>query len=214
MKIDKNTVVTLAYKIHTDASDGAMIEFADESSPRSLIFGFDKNIPGLEKKMTGLQMGDNFDFKLDESEAFGTYRQEMIMHIPKSAFVVDGKLRDDLLVINSELSMMDNDGRPVTGIVREIREEEVVMDFNHRLAGKSLFVSGNVIAVRPVTEEDLNPSGGCGSGCGCNSNAAEEASSCCSSETHSHQHEYEEDCPTCGNPADQRGQGIGNCGCG
>lgn len=214
MKIDKNTVVTLAYKIHMDAADGTMIEFADELNPRSLIFGFDKNIPGLEKKLNGLRRGDTFDFKLEESEAFGSFRQDLIVHVPKSAFVVNGKLRDDLLVINNELSMMDNSGNPVKGIVREVRDEDVVMDFNHRLAGKCLFVSGKVMTVRAVTQEDLNPSAGCGSGCGCSSGAGAEAASCCSTGEHAQQHEYEEDCPSCGNPADQRGKGIGNCGCG
>ncbi|MCF6342079.1 MAG: peptidylprolyl isomerase [Bacteroidales bacterium] len=210
MKIDMNTVVSLAYKIHTDSPDGALIEFADEQNPRDLIFGLGKNIPGLEKNLAGLQTGESFDFKLDESEAFGAFRQELIVHVPKSAFIVDGLLRDDLLVINNEINMMDNSGKPVKGIVREVGKEEVVMDFNHALAGKSLFVRGKVMLVRAATQEDLNPSGGCGSGCGCSSNTEENGSA----ESHKHQHEYEEDCPACGNPADQRGQGIGNCGCG
>lgn len=210
MKIDNNTVVTLAYKMHENAPNGMLIEFADELSPRSLIFGFDRTIPGFEKKLNGLEAGEKFDFKLDETEAFGVYQKEKILEVPKSAFVVDGKLMDDLLVINNEISMMDNHGNPVKGIVREVQEEIVVMDFNHALAGKSLFVTGKVISVRPVTQDDLNPSGGCGSGCGCSSNADDG----CSTESKSRQHEYEEDCPTCGNPADQRGQGIGNCGCG
>jgi len=216
MKIDKNTVVALTYKIHENAPDGKLVEFADEMNPRSLIFGFDRSIPGFEEKLSGLEVGENFDFKLAASEAFGAFRQEMVLNVPKSAFVVEGKLRDDLLFINNEISMMDDEGNPVKGIVRELRNEDVVMDFNHPLAGKSLFVSGKVMSVRPVTQEDLNPTGGCGSGCGCSSGAKEESSSCCSTESgnHHHQHEYEEDCPTCGNPADQRGQGVGNCACG
>lgn len=210
MKIDNNTVVTLAYKMHENAPDGMLIEFADELSPRSMIFGFDRTIPGFEKKLNGLEAGENFDFKLEESEAFGTYKKEMIVQVPKSAFVVDGKLRDDLLVINNEISMMDNQGNPVKGTVREVQDEIVLMDFNHALAGKSLFVTGKVISVRPVTQEDLNPSGGCGTGCGCSSSSDDS----CSTEGKGHQHEYDEDCPSCGNPADQRGKGVGNCGCG
>lgn len=210
MKIDNNTVVTLAYKMHENAPDGMLIEFADELSPRSMIFGFDRTIPGFEKKLNGLEVGENFEFKLEESEAFGTYKKEMIVQVPKSAFVVDGKLRDDLLVINNEISMMDNQGNPVKGTVREVQEEIVLMDFNHALAGKSLFVTGKVISVRPVTQEDLNPSGGCGTGCGCSSSSDDS----CSTEGKGHQHEYDEDCPSCGNPAEKRGKGIGNCGCG
>lgn len=213
MKIDNNTVVSLAYKIHADSTDGMMIEFAEEMNPRTIVFGFGKAIPGFEKKLNGLEAGESFDFELKPSDAFGSRRDEMVVNVPKAAFEVEGKLREDLLVINNEINMMDNQGNPISGTVREVRSEDVVMDFNHPLADKTLFVSGKVISVRAVTPEDLNPSGGCGSGCGCASEK-EETSSCCSTEKESHHHEYDEDCPSCGNPADQRGQGIGNCGCG
>ncbi len=214
MKIEKNTVVSLAYKIHENTPQGVLIEFADELSPRSLIFGLDGMIPGFEEKLMGRSAGESFEFTLSEAEAFGPYKKEMIVNVPKSAFVVNGELRSDLLVINNEIRMMDNHGDPVTGIVREVGADHVVMDFNHSLAGKALYVRGKVVSIRPATQEDLNPKAGCGcgSGCGCESNDA--ATTAESHNGREHQHEYEEDCPACGNPAHLRGKGIGNCGCG
>lgn len=211
MKIENNTVASMAYRITIEDMNGELIEYADEQNPREMIFGFNKMIPGFESKLLGDLPGDNFEFALTEEEAFGPYRSEMVIDVPKTAFIVDGKLREDLLFIENEIGMMDSQGNPIKGRVVELHDDHVKMDFNHRLAGKNLFVTGVVHDVREVTAEDLAPAGGCGCGSGaggCGSH--EDSSSCCSSGS---EKEYEEDCPSCGNPAEARGKGSGNCGC-
>lgn len=209
MQIENNTVAVMAYKITLDDKNGELIEFADEQHPKPMVFGFNKMIPGFESKLLGHKPGDSFEFDLTADEAFGDYRNELVIDVPKSAFVVEGKLRDDLLFVENEIGMMDSQGNPIRGRIVELHDEHVKMDFNHRLAGKSLFVSGKVEDVRNVTPEDLNPSGGCG--CGSGGCGSHEETSCCSGES---EKAYEEDCPSCGNHAEERGKGSGNCGCG
>ena len=210
MIIDKNTVAQVAYKIHANSRDGELIEFADESNPRSMIFGYEKIIPGFEASMMGKEAGSEIDFELNPDQAFGEYKTEMIIKVTKQAFMVDDVLREDLLYLGNEISMMDNQGNPVRGKVVEINESDISMDFNHPLAGKKLFITGNIISVRGITQEDLQPQGGgcCGGGnsdgCGCESG----------SEKHAHSHAEGEDCQVCGNPPEQQGQGIGDCRCG
>ena len=210
MIIDKNTVAQVAYKIHANSRDGELIEFADESNPRSMIFGYEKVIPGFEANMMGKEAGSDIDFELNPDQAFGEYKTEMIVKVTKQAFMVDGVLREELLYLGNEISMMDNQGNPVRGKVVEVNEGDISMDFNHPLAGKKLFITGNIISVRGITQEDLQPQGGgcCGGGdsggCGCESG----------SEEHAHSHAEGEDCQVCGNPPEQQGQGIGDCRCG
>ena len=211
MQIENNTVAIMAYKITVNDKNGELIEYADEQNPKPMIFGLNKMIPGFESKLMGFKAGDTFEFGLSEEEAFGGYRKEMLIDVPKSAFVVEGKLREDLLFIENEIGMMDSKGNPISGRVVELHDDHIKMNFNHRLAGKKLFVSGIIHDVRPLTAEDLNPSGGCGCGSGGGCGSDEESSSCCSTES---EKVYEEDCPTCGNPAEERGKGSGACGCG
>lgn len=212
MKIDKNTVAQVAYKIHANSRDGELIEFADESNPRSMIFGYEKVIPGFESNMLGKEMGDNLDFELNPGQAFGEFKPELVVNVPKQAFTVNGELSEELLYIGNEISMMDNHGNPMRGKVIEVNGDGVNMDFNHPLAGKKLFITGNIMGVRGITQEDLQPQGGgCsgsgnGGGCGCDSGNEEHA--------HTHSHAEGDDCQVCGNPPDQQGQGIGDCRCG
>lgn len=211
MRIDTNTVALVAYKIHANSQDGELIEFADESNPRSMIFGHEKVIPGFETNMIGKEAGQEVDFELNPDQAFGEYKSEMLVKVPKQAFMVNGELREDLLYLGNEISMMDNQGSPVRGKVIEVNDGDVSMDFNHPLAGKKLFISGKVMSVRPITQEDIQPqsSGGCcGGGCGCDSTEEKPEHS------HAHSHAEGDDCQVCGNPPELQGQGIGDCRCG
>lgn len=230
MKITKDTVAEVAYKIKLDDKDGEMIEFADAQSPRSMMFGYNKMIPGFETHMDGLEPGQSFEFALTPEEAFGIYTENLLVNVPKSAFMVNGAVKEDLLFLGNEIAMMDSHGNPMNGKVLEITDENIKMDFNHALAGKNLWVAGSVLAVREITEADLAPKGGCGSGCGCGSNEPKAEDSCCgggghehgsggccSSDEdahHDHGHDDDEDCPSCGNPAEMRGKGHGDCQCG
>lgn len=208
MKITTNTAAKVAYKIYINDRNGELIEFADNENPRTMIFGHNSLMPGFETNMNGLGGGDSFEFTLNPDESFGIYRDDLLVNVPKSAFYVDGVLKEDLLYIGNEISMLDNNGNVVSGRVIEINAEDVKMDFNHKFAGNGIYVAGTVQSVRMVTEEDLAPKGGCGSGCGCASNSNDSCGT-----NHSHEKVYEEDCPSCGNPAELRGKGHGNCGC-
>ena len=211
MKISNNSAAQVSYKILTNDNKGEMIEFADDSNPRLLIFGNKTLIPGFETHMIGLQAGDNFDFSLNAEESFGEYRDDLLVEVSKEAFMINGVLKEDLLYLGNDISMLDNNGNVVSGRVIDIHPENVQMDFNHKLAGSGLYVSGKVHNVREITEADLAPTGGCGSGCGCASKSSDSES--CSTEKNTHEHAYEDDCPSCGNPAELRGKGHGNCGC-
>jgi FKBP-type peptidyl-prolyl cis-trans isomerase SlyD len=70
--------------------------------------------------------------------------------------------------------MSDAEGHRMNGIIREVKEESVVMDFNHPMAGKTLNFDVEVVSVRDVTPEDLQGSCGCGCGdCHCEGDCGE-----------------------------------------
>ena len=79
--------------------------------------------------------------------------------------MVDGKLAEDILFVGSQVPMSDAQGNRMMGIVKEVGDEHVKMDFNHPMAGKTLNFEVEVISVRDVTPEDLQSAGGCSCGC-------------------------------------------------
>jgi FKBP-type peptidyl-prolyl cis-trans isomerase SlyD len=72
--------------------------------------------------------------------------------IPKDAF---GDMPKDELVEGAELPMQDNQGNRFFGTVVEVNTNDVLMDFNHPLAGEKLFFSGSVVDIREATPDEL-----------------------------------------------------------
>ncbi len=187
MVIAEQKVGVLTYSIHISNKEGELLEQASEAEPRTLVFGTGRLLKSFEDRLTGLKSGDEFAFSLSPEEAFGHQREELLMDIPVSAFMVDGKIREGMLEIGKTIPMMDSEGTALNGRVLAIDGEKVKMDFNHPLAGKSLYTYGKVLHVREATYEELNPAPG---GCGC---GTPDDACCGSSETngHAHQHHHE-----------------------
>ncbi|MFC2125924.1 peptidylprolyl isomerase [Bacteroidota bacterium] len=153
MKIAKNTVPSVTYSINVD---GEVIDQADKSNPLTFLMGAGSMIPGFERQLEGLSKGDSYQFTVQPEEGYGDIDQDVIVDIPKNIFIVEGELKDDLLFVGNSVPMQDNQGNPLEGIILEIGDDTVKMDFNHQLAGKVLDFSGEIIDVREAAEEEIS----------------------------------------------------------
>ncbi|MDO8899119.1 MAG: peptidylprolyl isomerase [Bacteroidales bacterium] len=211
MVLQENKVGVLSYSIHVENESGELLEQATAINPRTMVFGTGRLLKSFETRLLGLKSGEKFEFVLSPDECFGDYREELVMDIPKAAFMINGELKAGTLEIGRTVPMMDNEGNPFDGRVISVEGDVVTMDFNHALAGKSLYTFGEVLNVREATYEELNP---VASGCGCGT----PNDSCCGGGGHSHDHSHdhhhhgdEEGCGVCGD--NQNYQKQSNCGC-
>ncbi len=174
MEIGRNKFVTLSYELRLNGTDGEMVEKTEASAPLEFVFGTGKMLEMFETKLEGLAKGSNFDFELKAAEAYGEVNPNAIVEIPKNIFEVDGEIDEELISVGNHVPMQDAHGNRLNGIVLEVSDENVKMDFNHPLAGDDLFFKGEVLEVREATEDELAvscgtgcDSGGCGGGCSC-----------------------------------------------
>ncbi len=166
MKIEKNKMVSLIYELRESNSEGRVIEALDETRPLTFVYGTGRLLPVFESNINSLTAGELFKFELSSEMAYGEKREDMIVNVPIAVFETDGKLNEDICQVGLEVPMMDTEGNPLNGIINEITDTYVKMDFNHPMAGQDLYFSGKIIDVRDATEEEIHPSGhGC-SGCG------------------------------------------------
>jgi FKBP-type peptidyl-prolyl cis-trans isomerase SlyD len=180
MKIEKNKMVSVIYELRENDSNGKIIEALDETRPLNFIFGAGRLLPEFESNIGVLNNGDSFRFAMDSKSAYGEKREDMIINIPKDIFLEDGIFNEEVYSVGKEVQMVDPSGNPLNGIINEISDSFVLMDFNHPMAGVNLFFSGKVIDVRDATEEELaalNHSCSCSS---CGSSCESECSGSCS----------------------------------
>ncbi len=174
MEISRNKMVTLSYVLRLNGFEGEIVEETSEEKPLEFIFGTGRMLQMFEDKLEGLKAGEEFKFELKADEAYGQINEEAKVEIPKNIFEVNGSMDEDLIKVGNMVPMQDAHGNRLNGIVLDITDEHVKMDFNHPLAGDDLFFCGAVKEVREATDSEIMAAvggGGCGSGCGCGSGA-------------------------------------------
>lgn len=149
MKIEKNAVVSLTYEL-TDAS-GALLE--KNSEPISYLHGgYDGIFPAVEEALHGKDVGEKFSVSMEPEDAFGEYEHDLVRSEPRNLFPAD-------VAVGMQFeggAEDDEDEDYMLYTVTEVTKDEVTVDGNHPLAGKSLTFSGTVTGVRPATAEELS----------------------------------------------------------
>lgn len=165
--------VAFTYKV-TDPEGNILFETPEEA-PDTIVYGHTEGlVPGLAGALDGLKAGDKFEVTLPPEAAFGQYNDQHVIELSTDIFSADGTLPDSVK-IGATLPMRTADGYIMHGKVTNIAPDKVTMDFNHPFAGITVTYTGEVLEVRPATEEELHPKcsgccsseGNCDSGCGC-----------------------------------------------
>ncbi|SDP72893.1 FKBP-type peptidyl-prolyl cis-trans isomerase SlyD [Rhodoferax sp. OV413] len=145
MKIEKNTAVTLRYKV-ADAK-GKLIE-APKDPMVYLHGGYNNTLPKIEEALEGRVAGYQVTLNLQPEDAFGLRDETLVRSIPKSEFPPGVK-------VGGQLKGRSDDGREHIYNVVKIKGPEVLLDGNHALAGQALQFTVTVISVRAASDEEV-----------------------------------------------------------
>ncbi|MCC8133108.1 MAG: peptidylprolyl isomerase [Tannerellaceae bacterium] len=169
MKITANKFVSVTYDLNVgEGEERELMERATPETPLSFIFGTGMMLPAFEDALKGLEVGGKFNFSINPADAYGEYNEDHLMDLPKNIFEVEGKFDADVIKEGNIVPMMDSNENRLNGSVMDVKEDVVVMDFNHPLAGETLHFSGEVLDVHdPTAEEIAKMTAGSGCGCGC-----------------------------------------------
>ena len=152
MKITQNAVVEFSYELEVD---GQIVDQAPKERPLDYIHGTGGLLPKLEEHIEGMEPGDKFEITISPADGYGEIDPQRIIDLPKSAFEVNGEIREDLLIPGNVIPMLNGMGAVIPGKVLEVTEDTVKMDLNHQMAGKTLNFKGEVLTVREATEKEL-----------------------------------------------------------
>ena len=145
MKIAKDTVVTLQYKVAEPG--GKLIEQSREPMVY-LHGGYENTLPRIEQALDGKEAGYECTLDLQPGDAFGQRDEALVRVIPKSEFPPGVK-------VGGQLEGRTDDGQPHVFHVMKIKGPEVHLDGNHPLAGKALRFVLKVTGVRAASAEEI-----------------------------------------------------------
>jgi FKBP-type peptidyl-prolyl cis-trans isomerase SlyD len=162
MKIEKNTVVSLRYKL-TDAQNNIIEE--PDSPMVYLHGGYEGTFPKIETLLDGQDVGYEASIQLEPSEAFGEYDPELLKIEPRARFPepLEVGMQFEGVPDAEEEGAGDVDDEPLIYTVTDVADSQVVLDGNHPLAGMALRFWVQVEDIRAATDEEIenrHPEGG------------------------------------------------------
>lgn len=123
-------------------TDGSQFDSSVGREPLEFTIGSGQIIPGLEKEIAGMKVGDRNTVTVPADEAYGPHRQEGVQEVPRS----DIPANIDLAV-GTQLQAMTPDGRQMNLTVTGLTDEAVTLDANHPLAGKDLVFEVELVEI-------------------------------------------------------------------
>ena len=163
MKIEKNTIVSLRYKL-TDAQNNVIEE--PDSPMVYLHGGYEGTFPKIESLLDGQDIGYEATIQLEPNEAFGEYDPELLKIEPRTRFpepLEVGMQFEGVPDAEEDASTDDVDDEPLIYTVTDVADNQVVLDGNHPLAGMALRFWVQVEDVRAATDDEIenrHPEGG------------------------------------------------------
>ena len=159
MQIENNKVATLHYTLKDN--DGNIIDQSDDCSFVYLHGAFNI-IPGLENALAGKTAGEELNVKVAPEEAYGVRNDEHIQEVPKAMFEDGTNIQ-----VGMQFHAQGPNGEMIMVTIADVKDDVVVVDGNHPLAGVELNFDVKIIDVRDATAEELehghvHAAGGCG----------------------------------------------------
>ncbi len=139
-KIAPGSQITMHFSLALPDGTEAASTFGDE--PTTFVMGEGAISEGLELCLYGLVAGDKQTLTLEPEQAFGPRDESKIHPMPRSNFEPNMELEEGLVI-----GFTTPDGHELAGIVLEIQEQEVVIDFNHPLAGSEVVFKVEIVTV-------------------------------------------------------------------
>lgn len=138
--IEKGSVVTIHYELKVE---GNVVDSSKGRDPLSYTQGAGEIIPGLEAEVEQLNPGAKTSVEVPPEKGYGTPDPSAVRSVPKTVFE-----STDGLSAGAEVYGQQN-GKTIRAKVLEVGNEDVKLDFNHPLAGKTLSFDVEVVDVAP-----------------------------------------------------------------
>ena len=141
-RIGQNTEVTLHFALHLE--NGDTVDSTFDKSPATFKVGDGNLLPGFENALFGFKGGDKRTVVVAPENAFGQPNPQNVQVMPRSQF--EGmELSEGLLIIFNDAANTE-----LPGVVKAFDDDQVTIDFNHPLAGKTLTFEVEILEVKAL----------------------------------------------------------------
>jgi FKBP-type peptidyl-prolyl cis-trans isomerase 2 len=131
---------------HGKLRSGETFDSSEGREPLEFTVGGGQVIKGFDEGVKGMQVGDKRTVEIEVGDAYGEKNEDMIIEFPKAQFPPDMNPEAGM-----QLMMNNGQGQQFPVVIREIREETVLLDANHPLAGQDLIFDIELVEIVPTS---------------------------------------------------------------
>ena len=131
---------------HGKLRNGETFDSSEGREPLEFTVGSGQVIKGFDDGVRGMNIGDKKTVEIPCVDAYGEKEEERIIEFPKAQFPPDMKPEAGM-----QLMMNDGQGQSLPVVITEVKEETVLLDANHPLAGQDLIFDLELVANTPVS---------------------------------------------------------------
>jgi FKBP-type peptidyl-prolyl cis-trans isomerase SlyD len=146
--IKNGKVVSISYTLTNDNND--VLDQSQPNQPLEYLHGSYNIIPGLEKELEGLKVGDAKKVKVAPADGYGEFDESLVFAAPRQNFPADAELE-----VGMQFQTMGDEQQPMVIRIIELEDDKVVVDGNHPLAGQTLFFDVKVEGMRDASESEV-----------------------------------------------------------
>ena len=139
--VGPNSEITLHFSLAL--ADGTLVDSNFDQAPATFTLADGSLLPGFEQLLIGLAAGARATFSVPPEQGFGVFNPDNVQRIPRRLFAADLALSEGLVV-----SFADASGAEVAGVVTDLRGNDIEVDFNHPLAGRTILFQVKIASVR------------------------------------------------------------------
>ena len=139
-KVQSGDTISVHYTLTLD--DGMVVDSSEGGDPFSFTVGSGQIIPGFDEGVRGMQVGETRDIEVDPEQAYGPYREEMVLVLPRSAFPPDASPS-----VGLGIEVQSPSGESHLFRIIEVEGDEITLDGNHLLAGETLHFSVRLLSI-------------------------------------------------------------------
>jgi len=143
LTIGLGSVVTMYFSL--SMKNGIVADCTNPGEPLTFTMGDGSLVHGLEVALIGLKAGDKQTVEIDPLNAFGFSDPDNIYDLPREEFAEDLPVTPGTI-----LSFSTPSGDEIPGVIREINDGTVKVDFNHPLAGQDVIFEVEIVDVKPT----------------------------------------------------------------
>jgi len=129
--------------------DGSVADASEPGEPMTFVMGDGSMVQGLELALYGLKSGDKQTIELDPLHAFGFADPDNVHSMPLGDFAPELPLDTGTVLAFSTPS-----GEEVPGMIKEVTGDQVIVDFNHPLAGHDVIFEVEIVDIKPPEQSD------------------------------------------------------------